>query len=246
MDGVKFSEQLARRVIKATRTVEGWTPPATGRMYPQKLQPDNQLWYNSSGETAPPYAAIEVTDVSEEGGRIVLTGTKPTGASGVAIVFNGREEVEAARLGPCCMGPLVRARYANGSGANGVMYSVAASSWVLATGSQYPSLGTVNGTDNDMLLLINSASVPIRVAMTQDGGADGDQITAASWTYTIKDLDDNELDTAHNPLTSPSMCVNPISPGRVTPATAGIAWVDGEGVVSVYYCNHTIAGAPCG
>ena len=247
MDGVKFSEQLARRVVKATRIVEGWTPPASGREYPRNPQTTNILWKNIHAQTAPAYAAFEVSDVDIVNGRLVLLGTRPTGTAGKLILFNFREAVPTTETGVVQPGPIVRARFSNGTGANGTTYSVAASSWELATGTQYPVLGKIDDVSNDMLILVGSpADAPIRIAMTQTGGNDGTQNTAASWTYTIADLDGNILDTDHNPLTDPSTCTNPISPGRVIPATAGIAWVAADGTVSVYECNHTIAGAPCG
>ena len=246
MAGIGFkTEELAKRVVKATRIVEGWHAPASGREYPRNPQSTNILWKNIHAQTAPAYAAFEVSDVDIVNGRLVLLGTRPTGTAGKLILFNFREQVPTTETGVAQPGPIVRARFSNGTGANGTTYSVAASSWELATGTQYPVLGKIDDVSNDMFILMAAAG-PIRVAMTQTGGSDGTQTTAASWTYSIEDLDGNELDTDHNPLVAPSKCTNPISPGRVTPATAGIAWVAADGTVSVYECNHSIAGAPCG
>jgi len=248
MAGIGFkTEELAKRVIKATRIVEGWHPPASGREYPRNPQSVNTLWKNVHAQTAPPYAAFEVTDVDIVNGRLVILGTRPTGTGGKLILFNFREQVPTTETGVAQPGPIIRARFSNGTGANGTTYSVAASSWELATGTQYPVLGKIDDVSNDMFILTSGSVIdaPIRTVMTQTGGSAGNLTTQCSFTYTVADLDGNTLATGHNPSTAPSKWKRPPA-GRMSAADAGIAWVSATGEVSTYWCSEQITGAACG
>lgn len=243
-EGVKLSESLARRVVKATRTVENWIEPGTGKQYTQAQRSNAPLWFNNSGETCPPFSAVEVSDVDLKFGRIVLVGIKPTATAGKSIIFNFRESVPDQENGVYQPGPIVRARFGSGTGAVGGNYSVAASDWELAgSGYDFASLGKIDDETNDFLVQLGLPN-PIRVTMTQTGGSDGTASAAATWTYTIDDLAGNELDTAHDPTAAPSVYVRPAL-GSITPATKGLAWVAADGTVSVYWCNEVESVAPC-
>lgn len=76
------------------------------------------------------------------------------------------------------------------------------------------------------------------VDLTQTGGSNGNKTTAATWTYTVNDLDGNELGTAVSPLK-----VRPN--GTMTAATKGIAYYDEDGNLVLYDTNERYGTGGC-
>ena len=74
------------------------------------------------------------------------------------------------------------------------------------------------------------------VDLTKTGGVDGDSTTAASYTYTVNDINGNQLATGVNPAIAPHRCQRPI--GKTTVATFGTAFYNGATLVIVSTNEH--------
>ena len=83
-------------------------------------------------------------------------------------------------------------------------------------------------------------AIPVGVAfgikLTQTGGADGTATAAATWTYTVTDVNDNVLGTAVDPTASPHNWRR--APGECAPATAGLAHINGDGNTVIDWINE--------
>ena len=77
------------------------------------------------------------------------------------------------------------------------------------------------GDSKTIYVLIPRGVFPVK--LTQTGGSAGNKTTAVSFTYTVNDLNDQQITTAHTP-TWPSRGEN----GLKVAATEGLAWWDGS------------------
>lgn len=90
----------------------------------------------------------------------------------------------------------------------------------------------------------DDASTLFAVNMTQTGGANGTSTTAATWTYTVADLDGNSLATAYDPSTTGSGKFRRPTIGQMVAANFGLAYYDGSSLI-VAWCNEQVGPAEC-
>lgn len=84
------------------------------------------------------------------------------------------------------------------------------------------------------------------VKLTQTGGSAGSESTACSFTYTVNDVNSNQLGTAVDPDTSPSTFKRP-SLGKMVAATGGLAcWIEDSGAtLSLRWINEVFDVEEC-
>ena len=80
------------------------------------------------------------------------------------------------------------------------------------------------------------------IKMTQTGGSNGTNSTAASWTYTITDRNDNQLVTSYNPTTGD---FKRPTYGKMDKATAGTGYYDENGTFTLSWCNEVPTASEC-
>lgn len=90
---------------------------------------------NAEASTAiPPYACVQITGTTEDGGQNYLNAKKPadnTGAAGF-FLFNGHTEIEDDGFGTAQHGPIYRAFKNSGTITAGEMWRPTASQWYLS------------------------------------------------------------------------------------------------------------------
>lgn len=182
--GFEFGENTTRRIIAMLRAFETSPSGFGGKGNPTRTLPGVSpiVWKNVSGETAPKYAAVEITDVLQVDGRIILEGDKPTGDIGARIFFNGHNEVEANKRGIFQQSIALRALFDDGAGANGDGYGPKSASWKLTEGRWgYRSLGGIPDETDQMYV----ESAPIKMFGKTDASITaGGSGTVSLWSIT--------------------------------------------------------------
>lgn len=79
--------------------------------------------------------------------------------------------------------------------------------------------------------------------VSDGGGTDGDGTSSASWTYTVKDIDDNTLETAVDPGDSNHDYNRPN--GKMEKATKGGAYYDDSGDLVIAFTNEKPPSEVC-
>lgn len=82
------------------------------------------------------------------------------------------------------------------------------------------------------------------VVLTQTGGSQGTYSTAASWTYTVDDINSNELATELNPVDAPHTWTRP-TVGQMRTATAGYAYYAAGPTLVVGWTNEVAEQEAC-
>ncbi len=94
-----------------------------------------------------------------------------------------------------------------------------------------------------IVLVHNTGPVLQPVQVMKDGGTDGNQTAAATWTYTIFSLDGSLTFASQTPLTRPRPAGSSIPPSA-NPAY-GLAFVDASGTWRLWDAGEIPATTPC-
>lgn len=233
---VVFNRQDAQRILNLIDS-QGGGPS-------EVLLRQREAWLpfsNGAGETCPAYGVVAITGLTMYQQYYVLSGVKPESTHKV-FAFNGPAEVAAGGTGQCTLGPIVVAATI-AAASNGQRHGV--TGWELDPEGDPIIQAIAYGPISDDAALVNVNNIRhglFEVAMTQTGGSQGTASAAPTWTYTIDDVDGNELATAHNPTTG-GYWVRHL--GQMAAATRGIASFSGAGALKILWCNEQMIAEEC-
>lgn len=177
--------------------------------------------------------------------QVVLKGAQPLLASHFGRCVVALEPIKNNKLGRCYGGGMFPAKI-NIQNANDCFADVkdndATMLQSIAGWGRYRIRYAETGTGIKFAIVETGwtpAGTIFRVALTQTGGSNGNKTTAASWTYTAKDLAAGvNLGTGLSPERSRPK-------GTRSAATIGIGYYDGVGVFHLYEADETPGRNDC-
>jgi hypothetical protein len=244
--GQVFTPATARKILQEIDK----GPQRNPRNKTRRDLPTPQYFRNNASEAVPAWGVMRVSDIVEHNGLIMFEIEKPDDTVGL-FVFNTGHEVAAKSgstydVGLCQQGPYFKAIYDTGTPSNGDIYGV--DGWELSESGdrvlQVDVFGVVDATEKTILCekQKGGSATLFEVAMTQTGGVQGTTTVAPTWSYTVDDVDGNELETVYDPAVS-GYWVRHI--GQMIAATRGIASYDSSDNLKVLWCNEQTVTEVC-
>jgi len=249
--GVDFTERSAQRISRSVLFTErlrrGQLTQAQFAAVAGRNDGVQWLsWRNDENAECPAHAVVEVTGiVFGSDGLLDVTGQQSNGDFTLPLGVNTLREVAADQYGALTFAPLVEVLYDDADTPMlGESWGPEADSWKLHKGREgFTILGGIDVQKGTVRALRGVTQHVFPITLSQTGGSQGTNSTAASWTYTVTHaISGKELATGVNPVSSPHTYNRPSS-GQLSTADAGYAHYDGADLVIGYINERPGPGA---